>query len=246
MKNPKFVVFASLFTLLFSACEKNDADTANPPAEKSPSLRLDFRFVVDGAALVTDTLRYENEAHNQYSVQTLQFYLSRLALVRPDSSRVELKDWLYVDAAMPSTLNLTIQNIPPGCYAGMSFNIGLDSLLNVPGGLPATADNLMMEWPVPMGGGYHFLKLEGYFTDSSGTPGYAMHVGTNACLTSVFLPASLCFQDTEVPKTLFANVNEWFRTPETYNFNTDGNYSMGNTDAMMKLAANGADAFTIH
>ncbi len=39
------------------------------------------------------------------------------------------------------------------------------------------------------------------------------------------------------------NINEWYKNPEIYDFNTDGGYSMGNMMAMMKIAGNGADVF---
>lgn len=241
----RLLFFMSLAVLLFS-CKKEEEAEEQVPITKSASLLLKIRFQVDGPALEFDTIKYENEAHNHYSVHTLVFYLSQLSLVKEDNSLLQIKDWIFVDATDASTLQLTIDPIPPGCYKGFHFNIGIDSAHNVPDGLPATTNNLMMEWPVSMGGGYHFLKLEGYFADTNSTPGYAMHLGTNMALTTISLSDTLCFTDSEIQRTLTANINEWFRTPETYDFNVDGNYSMGNAAAMSKLAANGIDVFTIH
>ena len=39
------------------------------------------------------------------------------------------------------------------------------------------------------------------------------------------------------------NVNEWFKNPNIYNFNTDGVFTMGDTILMKKLLQNGADVF---
>ena len=36
-----------------------------------------------------------------------------------------------------------------------------------------------MAWPDVMGGGYHFLKLEGHYKKDSLLAGYAMHIGQN-------------------------------------------------------------------
>lgn len=239
-----YALLASMM-LALTSCDKSDDDSpANNPSA-NPSLNLSFRFQVDGPALQFDTIAYENEAHNHYSVHTLEFYISQLSLVKSDNSTVAVKDWIYVDARETSTLDVVIKNIPKGCYTGMTFNIGIDSAHNVQDGLPATPANLMMEWPGAMGGGYHFIKLEGYFADSSGTPGYAMHIGTNSCLIPVQLPVSICFDNADVSRTLVANINEWFRNPETYDLNIDGNYIMGNMAAMSKFAANGADVFTL-
>jgi hypothetical protein len=102
-----------------------------------------------------------------------------------------------------------------------------------------------MEWPVLMGGGYHFMMLEGHFADSSGTPGFAMHLGTNASLCPVNITDTFSLTQDDFTLHINMNINEWFRTPYVYDFNVDGNYIMGNIQSMSKIAANGFDAFTI-
>lgn len=244
MKAYYFLFLLATF-FLFPSCKKDNSVTDEVTVIANPSLNIGFRFRVDGPTLNFDTIIYENQAHNHYSVNTLVYYLSQISLIKSDSSVVEVKDWLFVDARSATTLDVSFKDIPKGCYTGISFNIGIDSIHNVQNGLPATNDNLMMEWPQLMGGGYHFLKLEGYFADSSGSPGYAMHLGTNKCLIKVQLPVSMCFDKDAVSKMLVMNVNEWFRTPNIFDFNVDGNYIMGDSVAMLKFAANGADVFSI-
>ena len=239
----KRISLALLFVFVFFSCKK-EKDNSQPVTAES-SLEIKFRFEVDDVPLTFNSLVYVNEAGNQYSVNTIVFYLSQISLMREDSTYVPLKDYVYVDASSTGTLEFTAHSIPEGCYTGLSFNIGIDSAHNVPGGLAATPENLAMEWPVPMGGGYHFLRLEGYFADSSGTPGFAMHLGTNACLCKIQLPLSLCLSGQTSTKTLVMNVNEWFRNPAVFDFNIDGNYIMGNAAAMQKLSANGIDVFTV-
>jgi hypothetical protein len=52
--------------------------------------------------------------------------------------------------------------------------------------LSTTLDNLNMAWPTAMGGGYHFLKMEGHYLDSLNTnQGYAIHIGKNENLMPV-------------------------------------------------------------
>lgn len=237
------LIVAPLF--IFLSCKKDNGVSDEVPTATNPSLNLSFRFRVDGPSLNFDTIIYENQAHNHFSVNTIVFYLSQISLIKADSSSVMVKDWLFVDARTAATLDESLKDIPKGCYTGISFNIGIDSVHNIPNGLPATNDNLMMEWPVLMGGGYHFLKLEGYFADSAGSPGYAMHLGTNKCLIKVQIPVSMCFDKDAISKMLVMNINEWFRNPNIFDFNIDGNYIMGDSAAMMKFASNGADVFSI-
>jgi hypothetical protein len=237
---PLFVVVFFLFT----GCSKDNNDVTNVPTAK-PLLDMKLSFRVDGAPLEFDTIKYMNAAGNNYSVTTLKFYLSQVYLLKPDSTEILFREWIYVDALSGATHRITSDSIPAGEYIGMKFNIGIDAAHNVVNGLPVTIENLEMEWPVFMGGGYHFLKMEGHFTDTSGTPGYAMHLGNNHAICPVTVFGNFCAGQSCESVTLTANINEWFRTPYTYDLNLDGNYIMGDSLAMSKIAGNGIDVFSI-
>jgi hypothetical protein len=115
----------------------------------------------------------------------------------------------------------------------------------VPHGLPNTEDNIGMIWPEPMGGGYHFMKMEGKFRDSLGLVGYALHQGTN--LTGIEVSTPIRFNVDENPTgfQLTMDINEWFTNPYDYDLEIDGNYTMGDTVSMKKIAANGATVFNL-
>ena len=45
-----------------------------------------------------------------------------------------------------------------------------------------------MAWPTAMGGGYHFMKVEGHYLDTSNTiQGFAIHLGKNNNLVNVLI-----------------------------------------------------------
>ncbi|MBP6334246.1 MAG: hypothetical protein KA444_02150 [Bacteroidia bacterium] len=228
---------------LFS-CKKDDDDPV-PIVPEQNSIHMDLSYEVDGQALLFDSLIYTNDAGSLYGVSRLWYYLSQISLVKSDSTLVHLKDYQFVDAASSSTNHLHIENIPTGTYIGMKFNIGLDSAQNITGGLPATVENLNMEWPVMMGGGYHFMKFEGHVIDTAGSYGFAMHLGLNPYLVRCNLWTPIQVVSGETNLNLRMNLNEWFRNPAVYDFNTDGNYSMGVMSAMVKLTNNGSDVFTL-
>ena len=242
MKKTAIVIVTA--SLLFS-CQKKENKVELLPAVYS-SLEIKVGYTVDNAALVDGKLNYTMAAGYKYSVTKLVYYLSRVSLVKQDDSKIELGEYLFCDAFDPSTNQLSFRHIPAGDYKGISFNIGLDSTLNISNRLPAATENINMQWPDPMGGGYHFLMLEGYFTDSTGTNGYAVHLGTSKPLIKIMLDKPLHFEEnSHLSFNLLMNVNEWFRTPVTYDFVTDGNYTMGNQALMMKIAGNGKDVFSI-
>ncbi len=241
MKKYLFVFLG--MSILFSC--KKDKDDVVPNGGTVNSLNINLSYEVDGQALLFDTLLYTNDASSQFGVSRMWYYLSRIYLIKSDSSTVFLKDFQFIDAARISTNQIKLSAIPPGNYIGMKFNIGLDSSQNITNALPLTTDNLNMEWPVQMGGGYHFMKFEGHASDTTGDYGFAMHLGLNPYLVkcSIWSPIVVPIGDANI--NMVMNLNEWFRNPEIYDFNVDGNYSMGVMDAMIKLKNNGSDVFTI-
>ena len=171
-------------------------------------------------------------------------YVSKINLVNTDGVPYSINQAFYLDAKDSNFSSIILTGIPIGNYKDVSFIIGLDSSMNKTYYLPATVENNNMEWPTAMGGGYHFMKLEGSFVDSTGTWGYNMHLGTTGNAVSItLLNKTFSISSTPANIQLKMNVSEWFKNPSIYNFNTDGVYSMGNATAMQKLKNNGWDVF---
>ena len=240
----KSVYYCCLITLIiFSSCKKDSTETATP-ATTVGNLTLKFSYSFDAANRVTDTLLYTNAAGYKMSVSRLQYYLSNFNLIGSDGTPNPVSGVYYLDAKDSNFTSITFTGVPNGNYKGLTFLIGLDSLTNKTYNLPATPENNNMEWPVTMGGGYHFMKLEGYFIDSTGTWGYNMHLGSNGYAVNISLP-NKPFTISSTPSTvqLKMNIAEWFKNPSNYDFDIDGVYSMGNAPAMLKLKNNGVDVF---
>ena len=232
----------------FVSCKKDKQPetppVSNPVLEVIQGINFSIGYTVDSLSFVSNSFNYNTLAGYNYSITNLSYYLSKISLIKADSTCVLLNEYLFVDALSASTNQLLVKNIPAGNYIGLKFNIGLDSLHNISDTLPATIENINMQWPVIMGGGYHFLKLEGYYKDSTGTYGYAMHLGTTNCLIPIkIIKPITILANTATSVHLVMNINEWFKNPHTYNFNVDGNYIMGNAINMKKIADNGVDVF---
>lgn len=236
------VYLLSLLFFVAVSCTKNHNEVVPEVTKGNVSIQMGYRF--DASAFVSDTLAFTHPLGYKMSVVNLQFYLSDVKLINADGSTFLVSQAFYFDAKDPKFNKVTLIDIPAGNYSGMSFNIGLDSLMNKPNYLPATVENNNMEWPLAMGGGYHFMKLEGNYTDTGGTHGYAMHVGRNENLVPVTLSNKSFTVGSETATVqLKMNISEWFKNPAIYDFNIDGNYSMSNMAAMAKLRSNGKDVF---
>ena len=230
---------AGMFLLLAAACKKEAK-----PSEQTGNLVLHVSASNDSDRFDFDSLGLNHPAGYTYSVTRLQFYLSGFQLHHQDGRNVKYNSPLYFDLHTSTTKSCSMPALPPGNYTGIDFYVGLDSLQNKTGALPVTVENTNMAWPDGMGGGYHFMKLEGNFKDKSGTHGFAMHLGKNKHLVSIKLLRTFSVSATSNNTlALRMNLAEWFRNPSLYDFNTDANYSMGSDAAMFKLKNNGQDIF---
>ena len=188
---------------------------------------------------------YTNAAGNVYSVSRLQFYISNIQLIKPDSSLVNISEYNYVDARVSSTLSMT-QTLPQkGSFIGMRLQLGLDTTHNKTNFLSAIAENINMAWPDIMGGGYHFMKFEGVYVDGLSFPGFAMHLGRNPYVANCVISHAFVLTDGNNQMNLVMDLNEWFANPQIYDFNIDGNSSMGDPNDLLKLSQNGTDIFKL-
>lgn len=227
--------------MVLAACKKNN------PAPNYGKVNVTISHQVDGVPVLFDTIAYVNQAGNRYSVERLQYYLCDFRIYKQGKLYHSGKEVNYIDARIDSLCVFSISlttGLIAGQYDSVAFCIGVDSSRNIAYGLPATLQNIDMEWPQEMGGGYHFLKLEGHWIDGSQQSGYAMHLGQNAFLVSAGARCNLNIpRSGNASLSLTMNINEWFKNPYLYNFSTDGVFSMGDSVLMEKLSENGRDVF---
>lgn len=235
----RLLYILTVLLILAVSCKK-DAKIEDKPSFK---LEVITSYSIDSSALVFDSLMYTNAAGNIYSISKLEYYISKLILHKTSGDLTYDQVW-YINAEGTLFNGFEAGEIPSGDYTGISFLIGLDSTHNISNALPATIQNNSMYWPPSMGGGYHFMKLEGNYQDSLAEKGFAMHLGRNSSLVQVYIPGNFSVSSSGVLLELKMNINSWFTTPAEYNFLKDGPYTMSSEALMRKLADNGRDAFT--
>lgn len=240
-KLPALIMLVALM-VTFSAC--NDDDDPQP-AETSVS--FGFQHYIDGNPVVFNEIMYTNSFGNEYSVETLKYFLSDIKLTYPDGNEYLIDAEFYIDGTDENTLmpNQYVM-IPNGEYSAVSFIYGLSEEKNKPGRFP-NAPESNMEWPPAMGTGYHYMKLEGKI-DSGGTiNNYQAHTGptmNNQNYFEVELPnSSFTANGNSIRLMIRMNINKWWENPNTLDLNTVTGI-MGNQDMQLKLKANGADVFS--
>ena len=206
------------------------------------NLTISFTQTVNGDPLILNNMLYTNQANELYSVQTLRYLISNITL-HANNENILLDEVHFIDINIDSTLSLNIPEINNNDYTSISFTMGLDSTKNITNQFLNENFFPSFAWPDFLGGGYHYMQLEGDF--NTVFQGYATHTGPTNGIDYSFtknfpITTSLKSGDTIV---INMEINNWYSNPHIVNL-YDG--IMENSNIQILLKDNGAtDVFTI-
>lgn len=271
----KNFLFAALLlpalTIGITGCEDDD-DGVEPkgnPIDTIPNDTLDtipknfratiyMKQVVNGITLMMNTANkpYTNASGQDYSVSRLQYLISDLTFNKVGGESTTIEGYHYVDLDDTTTLTYSpATKIPEGDYESISFTFGFDEQDNVDNAY-SELNVLNWNWPGMLGGGYHFMRLEGDY-DSLGTSKiFRTHMGTarNNTVTpttfeanhfDVVLTNSAFTADADFSFDLEMDVAQWYEDTYQWDFNVYNAPIMPIYDAQKKLNENGPTVFSI-
>lgn len=231
------------------------ATTACSDPVKNGSFTLHAIHEVNGQPLVTNELCYTNEAGNPYLVNEVQWFLSHIEIKDDQGRWTTLAETWYIDTNLPESQTLKVANVPAGNYQTLRFTFGLSDTDNLSGTF-SNPPECNMFWPDELGGGYHYMKLNGKYQNAENLLApLAIHLGRgqnpehsefydNSFMLE--LPIELIVtEDHESHLGLIMNIEKWFRDPNVYDFNAFGSAIMQNQQAQLTLKANGHNVFSI-
>lgn len=262
----KQIIFWSvswLVSLLFvTACEKK---TSEPPDTSETRITIRFEHRIDGQKLQYDTLLYVNEAGNPYMVNEIQYFISDVILYPHNKGPVTINEWKdihYIDTDLPTTLRWDVYDqITAGQYDSVGFHFGIAESENISFMYPNPPERDMF-WPEYLGGGYHYMKLNGKWLpegQSIQTLPFDFHMGIGQIYDSVGAITGYVHNDFPVilkssqfeimigetkEIAIVMNIENWFKDPNIYNHDLYGGYIMQNQTAMQKAKENGHNVFT--
>jgi len=225
------------------------------------NVTLVFAHYVNGNPVQLDTMIYTNAAGNPYEVDDVRYFISDVQFHKSGGAVINIDDckWAYyVDNTIPSTLTWNIcDKLPTGKYDSISFRFGIISSKNH-SHMFVNPPESSMEWPDMLGGGYHYMQLDGKWKDSiNQVENFNTHLGIGMSISgndTTFIDNSFHVTLTHSGFTLtgnstvaiqiIMNIDSWYKTPYVFNFNHYGQMIMMNEDAMHKISANGYDVFT--
>ena len=230
-------------------------------------LWISIDYSINGKHLITDSLCYQNEAGNEFMITEIQWFVSKMELQNEQGEWIPLEHRevdnlfpfatdkiFYVDTNIPESQTLQMAPIRVGHYKALRFTFGLDEEDNI-SGLYSDSPESNMFWPEPLGGGYHYMKLNGRFANSEDelVPlNIHLGIGQNADHSEYYQnyftvegPIDLdIVENMEHLILMSMNIDNWFRNPNLYDFNVYGSAIMQNQAAQQILKENGHDVFT--
>ena len=200
------------------------------------------------------TTEFIDENGEILKIERLRYLISKVILTNSYGDEIEIGTYKLVDLADNNTLNYATNIvIPPGTYTGISFVYGFNEEDNTDQAYP-DLNTASWSWPEMLGGGYHFMQLDGTFTSPTNISPlpFNYHNGTARISEGVFVQNFIRVNvdglsiDSNTNIDIKMNLAEWFKNPKTWDLNLLNTGLMGNYDAQRKMNENGQSVFSVY
>lgn len=186
MKTNKIFTLLVFFAIVIMATScKNDEGEIN--SDDKNSIKLSFDHKVGDKSLVLGTGTYTNSSGEDFTVTTLNYFVSNVSFKKEDGTVVKFpNNYFLVKQSDAGSLEAELKDVPAGNYKEVSFMVGVDSTRSTSdisqrvGVLdPASYGDDGMYWA--WNSGYIFFKFEGTSsvipTNATGKRPFQLHVG---------------------------------------------------------------------
>lgn len=234
---------------------------------------VNFTFSYDGRNLsaLNDTALFRmpvvTAGDTAYvTLEEIRYFISQVYLIEESGKRVFLGDSVfgslrYIDAASSGSKIWQLQDVPCGHYVGLGFTYGLNEADNVSRRFSNPPESLMF-WPDALGGGYHYMQINGKWIAAEGAEPmpFGLHTGIgqtweNGVATAFhqnyvrfeFPKAFSLFLSMKgkISATVNMEVAQWFVNPHAWDFAVQGGAIMQNQAAQQILKDNAWNVFSV-
>lgn len=144
---------------------------------KAQQLLVSIHNMVNDKPVSLHDSSYINSEGDTFNISTFKYYLSNFSLTDTAGKTIRIPPECFLVSEDSAESQTIVLNVPPGHYKGISFMIGVDSLLNCSGAQSGALDPVYgMFWT--WNSGYISAKLEGT-SPSSRLPAHMIefHIG---------------------------------------------------------------------
>jgi hypothetical protein len=242
----KKIALIALVAVLAISCKNDDDGVA--------FVNVDFSFThnwngTDVNSSDFGIVQYTNANGEMMSIERLRYVISAVHFQSTSGQTVTIDGYNLVDVTNNTNLTFDPVNmVPTGNYQNVSFTFGFSDADNEDG---IYTDLNAANWNVPMmmGGGYHYMQLEGKFVDNTSTlTGYQYHtIRANDMSTTPVTLQDTSFEVDLGPVTISndasieikMNIAQWFANPNQWDLNLLHSLLMPNFNAQIMMSENG-------
>ena len=227
------------------------------PTATSGSLTFTFAHHFAGTTVTAadfNLFNYVNANDDTLSITKLRYLISDIRLYKSNGDSIMIDGYQLVDLTNSATLTYsptTATNIPFDSYTGISFIFGFDSTDNVSNVYP-DLNSASWNWPAMIGGGYHFMQMEGKYREQGNDSTYAYHMGmaynmmTSTAEQNYFkadLGAITITNNATIQIKM--DISEWYKNPSNWDLNQYHSNLMMNYTAQKLMNTIGKDVFSL-
>jgi hypothetical protein len=244
-------LFLLLLVVCFAACE-----TSDDPIENS-SVSIDFSHRFNQQAVTSNNfnaLQYTNGFGTTLSLTRLRYLISEISFTNQQGIKTLVKDYQLIDVGENTGMLIDGITLAEGTYS-LNMRFGFSETANTSSIYP---DLNSASWNVPqmLGGGYHYMQMEGRFLDLNNQESiYAYHT-----ISAVQNPGpDNIREDTSIALTLgeinitqdaiqinvTMDIDQWFENPNLWDLNLLNGMLMGNYTAQKLMQENGQTVFSL-
>ncbi|TXG36897.1 MbnP family protein [Seonamhaeicola maritimus] len=203
-----------------------------------------------------NSIKFTNANNDQLSIERLRYLISDIKFENSNGESIIIEGYNLIDVTNNQNLSFAPSvSIRKGTYSNVSFIFGFKNEKNIDGAYP---DLNATSWNVPamLGGGYHYMQLDGKFLNSSNTEqGYNYHAiraADNPGMNPTF-PQDTFFEvhlgnvtiSNDAIFNIEMNIAEWFKNPHTWDLNVLNQMLMPNSNAQILMYDNGQNVFSL-
>jgi len=247
---------ALLFMVSIALVSCGSDDDGTPTTPENYNLNFIFSHNWDGesVSLAEYTEKtYTNAAGTLMSIEFMRYLISGITLTNANGETTRLTDYQLIDLDDAGSFTLTTtQQIEEGAYTNISFNYGFEDTENFG---PTYQDLNTANWNVPelLGGGYHYMQLNGKYANSNLDITNFMFHNIRAINMADGTTMDTHIVHNVGPVNVTGNttinikmdISEWFKSPNEWDLNTRFQMLMGNYGAQIDMNANGQDVFNV-
>ena len=250
----KKIAFILAIGFAFVACDNDDETTPLPVVNTSVAFVFTQNFDDQNIQNADyETTEYTNANGEVLTLSKLVYLISDITFTNAVGDVFDAGDYNLIDARTGENTVFTPNiEIPEGDYT-VSFTYGFDDEDNIDLAYP-DLNSSDGSWSVPgtLGGGYHFMRMEGEYTNNmSDLVSFQYHnVRANTQNPPVTTDTSIevdlgqvsIVEGTSIEVKM--NVAEWFKNPNQWDLNVLFTILMPNFDAQIMMNENGQNVFS--